>query len=457
MKWKSDILPIIAVGLLLYSCSAPRPATDPEPVQTESTIQQKLSNLFSGSTVFSSSQAGFLLYDPEQGKTLFDLNGNRFFTPASNIKIFTLYASLKTLPDTLPSIRYAIEGDTLYFRGTGEPSFLNSWSNRRDLYNFLSGREEILAYDDRHFTDQPYGPGWSWDWYSQPYAVEKSPFPIYGNIVRFYAQQVALVILDENRPVDPPHFENYLEQLPWNGEQVALVDRDREGNRFTYSPRADTARQVRQIPFRYDRNLMVSLLSDTLGREVHLAGDQAPALNLSLAITPAEELYRRMMLQSDNLVAEQLMLMIAEQELGQMHVQSAIQWSMNRHFSELSDGVVWEDGSGLTRYNLVTPAAVTGILERLITEFGQNRILSLFPAGGQSGTLGNFFHPPAGQPPYVYGKTGTLRNNTALSGYLRTESGRLLLFSFFVNNFTQGSGTVRSEMERVLNLVRTGF
>ncbi len=43
---------------------------------------------------------GITVLNAETGKLLVDFNGNKYFTPASNVKLFTLYTAWKTLEDS---------------------------------------------------------------------------------------------------------------------------------------------------------------------------------------------------------------------------------------------------------------------------------------------------------------------------------------------------------------------
>ena len=129
-----------------------------------------------------------------------------------------------------------------------------------------------------------------------------------------------------------------------------------------------------------------------------------------------------------------------------------IRYVRKKYRGALPDPVVWADGSGLSRQNLVTPRTLAALLVRLHQEVPEPRLLSLLAAGGHQGTLRRRYHDAAG--PWVWGKTGSLTNNTNLSGYLRTRSGRLLAFTFLNNNHVADGGDVRNEMERVLRQVR---
>ena len=450
------LLCLLFTGLLLLSCRPTDAIIEPDPAP-DTDERTALEQMFDESGVFSESLTGFVLYDPETQTVLHDRDANRFFTPASNTKILTLYASLNALPDTLASLHYSVRNDTLYFRGSGDPSFLNPNFEFYEAYQFLKDREEVLVYDDSHYEDDHFGSGWSWNWYPAAYAPEKSPFPVYGNVMRLQAQQVALVMLNEETPVEPAYFERFINQKEWDGDQLELVTRDFRTNEVSYVPKSDTARQVRNIPFVYDRELIADLLADTLGREVQLLNGQSPDYNSTLFATPAKPLYERMMVVSDNLIAEQLMLMISYQEFGRMNTARAISYSINNFMDDLPDRPRWADGSGLTRYNLITPYTTVMLLEKLYDMLGREETLSLFPVGGVSGTISGRYRSPEGQPPFVYAKTGTLRNNTSLSGYLFTDSGRRLTFSFHNNNYVLGNNAMRNEMDRVLQFIRENY
>ena len=94
-------------------------------------------------------------------------------------------------------------------------------------------------------------------------------------------------------------------------------------------------------------------------------------------------------------------------------------------------------------------------MELLYRELPRERLFSIFPAGGRSGTVREYY---AGEEqPYIYAKTGTLSNRHCLSGYLLARSGKVYVFSFMNNNYLGSSKPVKLEMEKVLRYVRDHF
>lgn len=83
-------------------------------------------------------------------------------------------------------------------------------------------------------------------------------------------------------------------------------------------------------------------------------------------------------------------------------------------------------------------------------EFGWDRVKNILPTGG-TGTLSSYYKKEGG---FIYAKTGTLSNNCALSGYMITKKGKLLIFSVLANNYRTGATPVRKAVEQFLVGIR---
>ena len=110
------------------------------------------------------------------------------------------------------------------------------------------------------------------------------------------------------------------------------------------------------------------------------------------------------------------------------------------------------DGSGLSRLDLVTPAAVVELLTYMYRSAARDAWLSLLPVSGEDGTLHDRFVGTdlAGR---IFAKTGTLSHVSALSGYARRKDGKMLAFSILVNNYRGAAGDVRAAIDRVCSLM----
>jgi D-alanyl-D-alanine carboxypeptidase/D-alanyl-D-alanine-endopeptidase (penicillin-binding protein 4) len=158
-----------------------------------------------------------------------------------------------------------------------------------------------------------------------------------------------------------------------------------------------------------------------------------------------------MMHQSDNFLAEQCLLMVSNERLGVMSDRKIIDTLLKTDFADLPQTPRWVDGSGLSRYNLFTPQDFVAILSKMQNSFSMERLKLIFPTSGQ-GTLRNYYN---GDSAYLFAKTGTLSGVVALSGYLYTRKGKLLVFSILVNNHRAQATEVRRALETFLQEVRS--
>lgn len=425
--WHIAIFCVLAI--MLFGCNSLRK------LATSRDIDAYLKH----SEIFRNEFSGFVLYDPLSGKYLKTKNADLHFTPASNTKILTTYACLTSLPDSIPSFLVQQMADTIRLEPMGDPTFLHTDFPNQPVINRLKNKPIEIHLPDNKLT--PFGPGWAWDDYQYSYQTERSWMPIYGNEVRIFNRDTLSVV--------PAFFEDYISLFV--GEKPgSLVYRERKFNLFNIWMEYDTSSFERKIPFDYSDELLARLLSDTTNAPVSFS--KAPLSNYTTlyneALVPALTL---MMQRSDNFLSEQLLITAAR--YSEYNNPDAFR---NHLLSKwhLSSPIQWVDGSGLSRYNLFTPRALVEILALIYGQLSWNEITMIFPTGGVSGTLKNWY---PGNPPYVFAKTGTLSNNHCLSGYIKTNSGRILIFSFMNNNYLSPVSDLKREMQRVLEAVRDAY
>jgi D-alanyl-D-alanine carboxypeptidase/D-alanyl-D-alanine-endopeptidase (penicillin-binding protein 4) len=294
-----------------------------------------------------------------------------------------------------------------------------------------------IFFSPTNFSGTFFGKGWSWDDYNDDYMAEISPFPIYGNLAQF-------VFKTANKlSVMPSYFSDKTYSI--NGRGKFEIIRQLEQNQFgiPLSPVPSTA--FRQwIPFKTSHALTAKLLSDTLHREVQVLEVPLPSTAKKIYATSGDSLYKQMLFQSDNFVAEQLMLMNANALTGELNVSKGIDSVQKKWLKDLPDVLKWVDGSGLSRYNLTTPRTLIAVLKKLYQTLPEERLFRLLPAAGQSGTIKRLV--PATNQPYIFAKSGSMGGIYNLSGYLITKTGRRMAFSFMNNNIIDSLSTVRKEM-----------
>jgi len=399
-------------------------------------VQKSTQKVFD-STFYDHQFTGFLVVNPQNKDTLLDLNSKRYFTPASNAKIFTLFSALKLLPDSIPALKYIEQNNKVYIEGTGDPTLLHSHFEHNKTIDFLSKYDQISIHLN-NFQDDKFGPGWAWEDYQYYFQAEKGPFPLYGNVVTILPSSRTKVI--------PSYFQDSVLRISFNQNRAL------EQNTFYYEPsRNDTL----QIPFKTDTTLTKKLLANTLGKNVKIVSKMPTGeKNIAYSI-PVDTVYKRMMIESDNFLAEQLLLLCSSRLSDTLRSSLVREYILENELKDLKQPPRWVDGSGLSRYNLFTPESMVYVLSKLYENIPKDRLFNFFPAGGEAGTLEKWY--PGDPEPYLFAKTGSVGNNHNISGYLLTKSGKTLIFSFMNNHFRHPSSEVKKRMQRIFEEIRDTY
>lgn len=411
---KINLIYLICVLLIIASCSS----------------SSKLKRAFTEDLNNTNYFKGLVVYNPVTKEELININGNKYFTPASNTKLFTFYTAYRSFNDSVVGLKYTVLGDSLIIKGTADPSFLNGFEENRTL-ELLQNTHLNVYLIDAEITDNFYGMGWSWDDYSYGYMPEKNLFPIYGNVVNFSKK-------GDSIDVSPNFFRNNIKE-----QKRASIGRDLGRNVF-YTPK-NKSYSDRNVPFKTSNQLVADLLSKELGKKVVLVPDVFSDLK-DLYSLSYDSLYKKMLIESDNFIAEQLMLQVGFEVDSGYNVNNAIQYAMDNYLEDIPQKPRWVDGSGLSRYNLFTPESLVYLLAKMYREIPNEKLFSYMAKGGESGTLKNYFK---NEQTYIIAKSGTLSNNYNLSGYLITKNNTVLIFSYMNNHYRGSSIDRKKEMKEL--------
>lgn len=413
--------------------------------------KRKIKKLFKHSQLMYSHLTGFALYDLDQRKMVFELNSDKYFTPASNTKLVTFYTCLRLLGDSVPALKYAVRGDSLIFWGTGDPSFLHSDLKGLNGYNLLKNSGKKLYYSTGNYKNELYGSGWAWDDYNDYYQAEINDLPLEDNVAYIYADK------DDSLQVRPAYLKKYLKCDTNFRPTTFRVKRDFMSNSFAYPFMALPKNFKQWIPWKTSAELTAELLQDTLKMPVTVIHQPLPGDAKTIYNTNADTVYRHMLQPSDNFIAEQLLLACSSVKFGTLNTDAVISYSKANFLNDLPDKPQWVDGSGLSRYNLFTPRDFIVLLCKILDEKKDEDIVhGVLAAGGSSGTVKKAYVTENGQP-FVWLKTGSMSYVYNQSGYLVTKKGKRLAFSFMNNNFIEPATTVRDEMVRIITYIHNEF
>ena len=402
--------------------------------------EKKVRKIFRQSEILQEHFVGFMVQE-ETGSIVYAQHENIHFVPASNTKLFTLLAGLVILGDSIPAFQYEILGDSLILWPTGDPSFLHPKLDNGRVYHFLAKTPYKIFIADQ--APIHYEPSY---WRPDP-----AHFPIYANTVNVKGLNTGFFEINPKVMIDFAKPDSSLVLKEFD------ILRAKTGNLLIYPilPVPESFESL--LPFPMDLEMSRFLLQDTLKREIQLIRrNKGKDLGTFYSI-PSDSLYKHMMLPSDNFLAEQVLLLCSSTLGDTLDIQRAIGHVQENWLMDLRHPPIWEDGSGLSRYNLFTPNTVLAVLNMLEDRLGDlDRLKALMPAGGVSGTLKTAYELDRGEA-FVWAKTGTLKNMHLQSGWLETRKGKRYRFVFMNNNFTRPTAEVRKEMVRIISHLREKY
>tara|TARA_B100000989_G_scaffold295930_1_gene278039 strand:+ start:794 stop:2065 length:1272 start_codon:yes stop_codon:yes gene_type:complete len=392
--------------------------------------ERKLLHKIKNIPQLSGSFIGISISDLDSEKSLVSLNEDHYMTPGSNIKLLTFLGAIQTFLK-IPALEYFEENDTLaHFRSTGYPLLLHPFYPDNTLFKFFKEKSR-WTYHPADNKPSQLGPGWSWDDYNNYYSASRSVFPIYGNSV--------LGVLKGNVPELIPSFKVLRDTT------IRNFKREQSENKFKYNTKKWQTKDTIYRPFTPSDTLFIRLLGESTETKVSLT-NKKDSLEWKTLYTGNEELiYKGLLRDSDNGISEALLLMIANKKGGTFKTEVAIDFLINNWQGWLPDKPEWVDGSGVSRYNMLTPRTLVSVLQKIDQEIPFETIQALFPKSGISGTLKTYKGLEN-----VYAKTGTLRHNFALSGYLLSSKRKRFTFSIMINHFTESKNEIQKGVRELL-------
>ena len=402
------------------------------------------------SEVFQKSHTGLHLIDAETGRVLVAVNSSKYFTPASNTKILTLATCLGMLGDSLIGAERCRTDSALYLRGSGDPTFMHpDFSAWQPVFRYItevSGDQPLKAIVRTDLISR-LGPGWAWDDANYRFSAERTGWPAYGGVIRYVDTGVDTLF-------EPGFYKPMLIPSSVKHYRYIRYAQDPGTELLAYPEFEDEKPDTAYQAVHFASSLPYFALEAYMERILDNKIDQTQMDWLPVYSCPVDTAFRRMMHQSDNFISEHLLIMCSGLLGDTLEPEKAIQFALDSIMPASTSPPRWVDGSGLSRYNLVTPEYLTSVLRMLWQNEPEERILDLFPTGGKQGTLSKLY---GGKPDYVFAKSGSMSGVYCLSGYLKTRSGRTLIFSIMHNKFVDRIHPWKLETQRLLEEVRDRY
>lgn len=410
-------------------------------------------------SLFPPAQVGIKIVSVARDEVLYELNSRSLFTPASNMKLFTAAAALKTFgggSSLFTTFSASTSGiPTIVVTGGGDPMTTASELDSivRVLVPLLDpGVTYNMVGNVTAFDSIYWGTGWMWDDEPDPTAPFVSALSLNGNTVKVTVAPASLPDAPPSVRLDPStsfiDVVNTAVTVTGSVPDPLTISRQWSNNRNAVTitgkiALSDTSR-TRSFSVREPEMYFLQVLAEKLqgvgvsiGR-ISKGRHHDTTRPLMQFGHPVDSVIILMNKTSNNLAAEALLkrMDLAAQPRG-ASTGGGIRTAKSVVAGQGIDTarLVMMDGSGVSRYNLVSPEMITSLLTAMANDSNAfARFYYSLPIAGVDGTLE---HRMRGTPAAlnVRAKTGSLSGVSSLSGYVTTADGELLAFSMMMQNF----------------------
>jgi serine-type D-Ala-D-Ala carboxypeptidase/endopeptidase (penicillin-binding protein 4) len=430
---------------------------------------------------FRNAHFGVLVVDPEHGDTLYSRNAGKLFMPASNMKIVTGATSLVQLgPDfsyhtdfaaSGPVVHDTLEG-ALIVTGRGDPT-ISDHMRGSALTPLLDVADSLRAHGivaiaggvragADVFPDTTIGFGWSWDDLGEDYGA---------GVDALYLNEGFGLVIAHGRPGMRP---DSLETLPARTYPMVSIapqivgeapdtaelhfDLDSLRTRLTARGRLKTAADTLIVVYPSQREAYLAALREALvargigmstssvRRYAARSADTLVATPLfTVQSPPLRAILPALEKPSQNQIAEILLKTLGLEKAGIGSADSgrAVIERQLLAWGAQPDGFVIRDGSGLSRYDYLSPETIVRVLDKVRADTAFHVFYDALPIAGVDGSLRSRMRGTAAEGK-VHAKTGSVANARSLSGYALTADGHTLIFSLLANNWTTRQASVDS-------------
>jgi D-alanyl-D-alanine carboxypeptidase/D-alanyl-D-alanine-endopeptidase (penicillin-binding protein 4) len=426
--------------------------------------------------------------------TLYQRDADKYFIPASNAKLITTAAALQQFgPQFKQQTGFYGEGNLPNLRrlvvvGRGDPGINQAklMTVARQLYQAGVRQIDTLIADDGYFGGEAVNHTWEQEDIQAGYGA-----PINSLIVDQNSIDLTLTPQSVGQPLkvefaDPSQssqwqIDNQTRTVTGNEPEYVAVNRDeaQQKLRVMAQLRAGSVADTTSVAVAQPGQFFLAKLQQALRAnqiqvgQAQLATSPIPVSGqplVALETEPLTALLTEVNQASNNLYAEVLLRWIglnfaqSTQPNGQgvkpdvaTAPATAGLTAIPKILSPLgvdAQGFILNDGSGLSRRNLVSPMALVQVLQAMQQSHHATLFRNSLTVAGRNGTLKSRLvgSAAAGQ---LQGKTGTLTDAVSLSGYLSPPNFSPLVFSIMVNQTGQPTADLRQAIDQiVLTLTR---
>jgi len=427
---------------------------------------------------FSRSRWGILIQPLSSTATLYSRDAQKYFIPASNVKLLTTAAALQKLGADfrIKTSVYSGENGSLYVAGRGDPSIAEAQlkSLAQQLKQRGISQVNELIGDDSYFQGSAVNPNWEWEDAQAGYGAPINSLIFNQNAIDLLLSpqdlgQPLKVTFAEPKLANQWQIQNNSVTVAQNESEFIEVGRefDRPIIRVSGQLKVGGEPESAYVAVVNPANNFLQYFQQALAAEgipvkQALVASASGNLNQELATVespPLAELVRETNRESNNLYAEVLLRLLGkvtdkmpqqQEDTGEMGLKE-----LKTALTQLGvnpNSYILADGSGLSRHNLISPEALVQTLRFMANSPAASIYRQSLPIAGESGTLKNRFNITPNRV-ILQAKTGTLSGVSALSGYIEVPNYEPLVFSIIVNQSDLSAAKMRSATDEIVLLL----
>ena len=437
---------------------------------------------------FSRSRWGILIQPLSSTATLYSRDAQKYFIPASNVKLLTTAAALQKLGADfrIKTSVYSGENGSLYVVGRGDPSITEAQlkSLAQQLKRRGVDRVNELIGDDSYFQGSAVNPNWEWEDAQAGYGAPINSLIFNQNAIELLLSpqdlgQPLKVTFAEPKLANQWQIQNNSVTVAQNESEFIEVGRefDRPAIRVSGQLKVGAEPESAYVAVvnpanNFLQNFQQVLAAEGIPVKQALVASVSRNFNQELATVespPLAEWVRDTNRESNNLYAEVLLRLLGK-VTGKMPLPQALTGKMpvpqedtgEIGLKELKTALtqlgvnpnsyILADGSGLSRHNLISPEALVQTLRFMANSPAASIYRQSLPIAGESGTLKNRFNITPNRV-ILQAKTGTLSGVSALSGYIEVPDYEPLVFSIIVNQSDLSAASMRSATDEIVLLL----
>ena len=453
--------------------------------------QEKSFGKFLADSSMSHASVSLCIANAENGETVFGYNSDKSLTPASVMKLITSAVTLELLgPQYTFITEFGYTGTinkrsgkltgNIVIRGGGDPAlgsdyfadhygdFMSGWVTEIKKLGIKKIEGRVIT-DDSYYDFLPVPAKWLWEDAGNYYGAGVYGLSVFDNTYEIHlktSSDSSQLLITEIVPNEcKSEFSNWLTAAGTSDEGYVFSAPYSTNGWLAGSVPVNMEDIMLKASIADPPRLLAKMLNERLeAADIIVSGEPTTTRleqeNISGNVVPVSvttspplvKIIEVLNHESINMYAEHLIKELGKKYKNTGSTAAGVEVIKDflKNAGIETDGMFIEDGSGLSPVNSINSKELAKLLfymkknGRYFTEY-----FNSLPDAGKEGTLKNYFRDPAFDS-RLKAKSGSMTRVRSYAGYFTTQSGKQMIFSIIVNNYSGPSKKIISHIEEII-------